>query len=293
MSFTYFQDGEDFAELSNEDALDESEIDEESLHGLGDGDIESTRGSFVSKRLSIARDSVEHPLLSRYMSASSYGRDRRTGSRLNQKIYIASEDLTAVFAGFSTSIGGLAVYIALCVLTGGFAYLLFRWMPRWRVKLIGKATPIGKCQWVAIEVIMLSTTIECRSNKGQDQWNQFTVHEVGSQPYGRPLSTVFADSGLHTLDEDGDPTMTSLQFIDYRYLRFFYHPLEDRFSLITGWKDPSWTNARAMRAGLDADERDSREQLFERNAIEIYQKTVPQLLVDEVGSLFLLSMEVT
>lgn len=48
-----------------------------------------------------------------------------------------------------------------------------------------------------------------------------------------------------------------------------------------------------MRGGLDADERDSREQLFERNAIEIYQKTVPQLLVDEVGSLFLLSTEVT
>lgn len=140
---------------------------------------------------------------------------------------------------------------------------------------------------------VFSTTIECRSNKAQDQWNQFTVHEVGSQPYGRPLSTVFPGSGLHTLDEDGDPTIASLQFIDYRYLRFFYHPLEDRFSLITGWKDPSWTNVRSMRGGLDADERDSREQLFERNAIEIYQKTVPQLLVDEVGSLFLLSMEVT
>lgn len=162
VSFTYFQDGEDFAELSNEDAVDdESEIDEESLHGLGDADIESTRGSFVSKRLSTSRDSVEHPLLSRYMSASSYGRDRRTGSRLNQKVYIATEDLTAVFAGFSTSTVGLAIYIALCILTGGLAYLLFRWLPRWRVKLIGKATPIGRCQWVAIEV---SFQYECRSS---------------------------------------------------------------------------------------------------------------------------------
>lgn len=53
--------------------------------------------------------------------------------------------------------------------------------------------------------------------------------------------------------------------------------------MITGWKDPSWTNAKVMRGGLDADERDSREQLFERNAIEIEQKTVPQLLVDEVS----------
>lgn len=44
-----------------------------------------------------------------------------------------------------------------------------------------------------------------------------------------------------------------------------------------------------MRGGLDADERDSREQLFERNAIEIEQKTIAQLLVDEVSPLFAVS----
>ncbi|KAJ5048337.1 hypothetical protein NUH16_006835 [Penicillium rubens] len=287
VSFTYFQDEEDFAEWSNEDedvVDEEGEDDEESLHGIRDPDLESARGSFVSKRMSTSRDSVEHPLLSRYLSASSYGRDRRSGSRLNQKVYIASEDLTAVFAGFSTSSGGFAVYIALCILTGGFAWLLFRWLPRWRVKLIGKATPIGKCQWVAIE----------------DQWNQFTIHGVDSQIYGRPLSTVFADSPSHGYDEDNDPNIDSLRFIDYRYLKFFYHPIEDKFSLINGWKDPSWTNAKVMRSGLDADERDSREQIFGSNAIEIEQKTIPQLLVDEafhpfyifqIASLVLWSMD--
>jgi cation-transporting ATPase 13A3/4/5 len=96
---------------------------------------------------------------------------------------------------------------------------------------------------------------------------------------------VFADSSSHTYDEDSDPTIDSLHSIDYRYLRFFYHPIEDKFSLINGWKDPLWTNAKVMRGGLDADERDSREQLFERNVIEIHQKTVPQLLLDEVSFL--------
>jgi cation-transporting P-type ATPase 13A2 len=153
VSFTYFQDEEDFAEWSNEDAVDiDSDMDEVSQNGLHEADIESSRGSFISKRLSQSRDSAEHPLLSRILSASSYGRDRRPGSRLNQKVYIASEDLTAVFAGFSTSMSGFAIYITLCILSGGFAYLLFRWLPRWRVKLIGKATPLGKCQWIAIEV---------------------------------------------------------------------------------------------------------------------------------------------
>jgi cation-transporting ATPase 13A3/4/5 len=68
-------------------------------------------------------------------------------------------------------------------------------------------------------------------------------------------------------------------------MRFCYHPTEDKFAPISGWKDPSWTNAKVMRAGLDADERDSREQIFGQNVIDIQQKTVTQLLVDEVCDL--------
>jgi cation-transporting ATPase 13A3/4/5 len=116
----------------------------------------------------------------------------------------------------------------------------------------------------------------------QDQWNQFTIHQIDNQYYGRPLSTVFVDPPGHVYDEDTDPTMANLRFLDYRHMRFCYHPIEDKFALISGWKDPSWTNAKVMRGGLDADERDSREQIFGQNVIDIQQKTVPQLLVDEV-----------
>ena len=38
-----------------------------------------------------------------------------------------------------------------------------------------------------------------------------------------------------------------------------------------------------IRAGLDSDERHRREQVFGKNQIDIKQKSVPQLLVDEVG----------
>lgn len=116
----------------------------------------------------------------------------------------------------------------------------------------------------------------------QDQWNQFTIHQIDNQSYGRPLSTVFVDPPGQVYDEDTDPTMANLRFLDYRHMRFCYHPIEDKFALISGWKDPSWTNAKVMRGGLDADERDSREQIFGQNVIDIQQKTVPQLLVDEV-----------
>lgn len=38
-----------------------------------------------------------------------------------------------------------------------------------------------------------------------------------------------------------------------------------------------------MRAGLDSDERYRRELVFGKNHIEIRQKSIPQLLVDEVS----------
>ncbi|GAB1209045.1 hypothetical protein APSETT445_007810 [Aspergillus pseudonomiae] len=118
---------------------------------------------------------------------------------------------------------------------------------------------------------------------GDDQWNQFSVCQVRGQAYGRPLSSVFADPDNHSFDEENDPTISFLRYIDFRYLRFFYHPLEDKFCLISGWRDPLWTNAKVMRSGLDADDRDSREQIFGKNLVDIQQKPLLQLLMDEGG----------
>lgn len=109
------------------------------------------------------------------------------------------------------------------------------------------------------------------------------MEKVSSQPYGHPLSTVFSGPRTYLYDEENDPTISYLQYIDYRYLRFFYHPLKDKFVMMSGWKDPLWTNVKVMRTGLDAEDRDSRELVFGKNLIEIKQKSVGQLLVDEVS----------
>ncbi|KAL4890393.1 hypothetical protein BDV59DRAFT_184390 [Aspergillus ambiguus] len=267
VSFTYFQGEDDFVEWPDENAVEAgSDFDEGIAHDTGSING-SVRSSFKSRRPSYLQSAAEEPLLpqQRRSSLESYSHDRKADSRLNQKVHIESEDLTIVIAGFSSTVTGLMIYFTLCIFTLGFAYLLFRWFPRWRVRLIGKPTPLRICQWVAIE----------------DQWNQFDVYDVGGQKYGRPLSTVFADPESYFYDEDNDPTVTFLRYIDYRYLRFFYHPLDDRFCLISGWKDPLWTNAKVMRSGLDADDRDSREQIFGGNLIDIKQKSVVQLLMDE------------
>lgn len=100
------------------------------------------------------------------------------------------------------------------------------------------------------------------------------------------MSTVFGSSeknGYNDMDEDDDPVMSTLHFLDYRYMRFCFHPLRDRFLLSSNWKDPKWTNVKSMRVGLDSDERYRRELIFGKNEINIKQKSIPQLLVDEVS----------
>lgn len=157
VSFTYFQDEDDFEEYPEEDAVD-AENDLDDFESLSQPTLATERSSFTSKRSSHARDSIEDPLLPRRISTDSHAGGPRTDSRLNQKIYIASEDLTIVFAGFSTRLSGYVLYATLCVLTFGLAYLVFRWFPRWRVELIGRRTPLRKCQWIAIEVSRSSTS---------------------------------------------------------------------------------------------------------------------------------------
>ena len=107
--------------------------------------------------------------------------------------------------------------------------------------------------------------------------------------YGRSLSTVFGSSGKKyplLYDEDDDPVLDNLLILDYRYMRFSYHPLKDRFVLCNSWKDPTWTNVKALRVGIDNDEKENRVLVFGKNVIDIKQKTVPQLLVDEVRAHF-------
>lgn len=83
-------------------------------------------------------------------------------------------------------------------------------------------------------------------------------------------------------DEDDDPIIDDLRMLDYRYMRFSFHPLKDKFMLCNSWKDPTWTDVKAIRAGIDGDEKESRELVFGKNMIDIKQKTIPQLLMDEV-----------
>ena len=283
-SFTYFQDEDEQLEYP-EDAV-EDVSDDELLIGNGhDQDLEAgTR----SPRRKSSGNQEDQPLLSRFDSRNSGTQEHEDGGSFSQKFYIENEDLTIVVAGFSTSSIGYLIYLTICVLTAGIGYLVFRWVPRWRIRLAGTPTQLEKCTWVVVEVSYEHNRnwSRPRAKKKQNQWGEFTVHNVVAEEYGYPTSSVFNRPSKeqlngHRYDHDGD--MKQLRFLDYRYLRFIYHPGQDKFVLNNDWWDPQWTDVKAMKQGLDSEERDPRDQVFGKNAIEIKEKSIPELLVDEVN----------
>lgn len=176
-SFTYYEEDQEYSSdswLEEEAIIEEPEYEDsiESQNGATehDGDVESglrrpskrrkssgysrtSRQSVSSKR---SRTSSDDPLLRRHDSTGSAGSNvsgRWGKDRVSQKIYIQSEDLTIAIAGFKTSILGFALYITLCICTAGIGYLIFRWLPRWRIRLVGSAAPLRDCQWVVVEVL--------------------------------------------------------------------------------------------------------------------------------------------
>ncbi|OJD12609.1 hypothetical protein AJ78_06833, partial [Emergomyces pasteurianus Ep9510] len=152
LSFTYFRESTEAPEWA---VADNAEDDDQGTNGYAEGyegDIEAAPLS--PSRCSMdshAGDSFDAPLLHRYDSTKDSVRRQSLGETTSQKIYLATEDLTAVIAGFNTSVSGYVAYLTICVLSCGLGYLLFRWLPRWRVRLIGTPTPLSRCQWTAVE----------------------------------------------------------------------------------------------------------------------------------------------
>lgn len=287
-SFTYFQEEAEAPEWSDEEAVvDDS--DEENGYTNGHGpDLEAGDGQSL-RRKSSGRSRSDQPLLGRHNSTTSDTREHDDGGNFSQKLYMVTEDLTMVIAGFKTSRIGFTTYVLLCVLTGGLAWLLLRWLPRWHMKLVASPAPLRSCTFVVIEVSSWYNKKQATSqakNQNQNQWGEFTVHNVTSEEYGHTLSTIFGITEKEEMSRyryRDDPVIENLRFLDYRYMRLLYHSYEDKFVLNDNWWDPTWTGAKELRVGLDLDERDIRDQVFGKNVIEIRAKSIPQLLLDEVN----------
>jgi cation-transporting ATPase 13A2 len=156
-SFTYYQEGEE-QDLTHPPEYDNAILDDESemLFDEDDSSVDLEAGGQHPMRRSssgLSRASAHDQLLRSDSGRNSGdGSDYGEAGRTSQKIYVVTEDLTIVVAGFRTSTFGFALYTTISVLTFGLGYLLLRWLPRWQVRLIGSPCPLRDCGWVVIEV---------------------------------------------------------------------------------------------------------------------------------------------
>ncbi len=152
-SFTYLQpaDDEQAAADAVQDNMDNA-IEDEDLDTYDRESVDLEPGQLSLSRMSstYSRSSV-HDCLLRSDSGRSESFVAGKG-KMSQKIYIINEDLTIAVAGFVTSPIGFTLYAVLCIATFGLAWLLLRWLPRWKVSLVGRQTPLRECTWVVIEV---------------------------------------------------------------------------------------------------------------------------------------------
>ncbi|KAG6017771.1 hypothetical protein E4U43_000009 [Claviceps pusilla] len=284
-SFTYFEEPEfqagaedsndEYAEFRDRHGsrsvsdLGDVEFGVEDDESSADREYLASHDDYMLRRCSSTQDgdSAHVRLLRR--DSTGTAASARAGGRCSQKIYMANEDMTIVIAGFRTSHIGWFLYLSLCILTAGLAFLCCRWLPRFYVALVGRSCSLRDCEWTIIE----------------NQWGELVRIHVIVTEYGRPVSSIFGvpeKSMLYCLDDENDPVMDHLRSLDYRYVRLYFHPIKDKFVTSAGWKDPSWSDTRLIRYGLDSDERAIREIIFGHNLIDIQQKSISQLLVDEV-----------
>lgn len=138
------------------------------LRKLSDEELNARSVSSRRRRFSqCSSRSVEDPLLYRHDSTVTDVSVIEKEARFNQKIYVETEDLTIVVAGFDTRRLGFILYVSLCFITLGLGFLLLRWLPRWRARLIGSPKPLRDCTWVVIEVrLLLQPRISKTAAKG-------------------------------------------------------------------------------------------------------------------------------
>ncbi|CCH60603.1 hypothetical protein TBLA_0D00950 [Henningerozyma blattae CBS 6284] len=196
-----------------------------------------------------------------------------------QRFYLAEEDLLIGIAGYQTSKLKLFLYHTLCFISCGLFYILLRWMPKYKIKLTGKAVPLGKAEWVAVE----------------NELGELSIIDVERKWYNRLLSTILPitydettmnnneQRSVHHHEETPEnPNIPIIISFQYRYINFIFSPLEDIFKVNSNWADPQWSNLQDTVNGLTTATQEDRLIAFGKNSIDLKMKTTSEVLFQEV-----------
>lgn len=176
----------------------------------------------------------------------------------SQRYYLAEQDIVIGIAGYKSSRWRRAAYALVCALSLGLGYIVLRWLPRLRVALMGTRCALGAADWCIVE----------------NEYGELAVCHVQRLRFDEPLSHFLV------ADDKRNPVVPTLCFFEYRYLRFFYDPVDDLFRTNSQWIDPRWLQKKTD--GVSSGTQEQRAAIFGANTIRIHQRPVALLLVDEV-----------
>ncbi|CUM63638.1 uncharacterized protein PRCAT00001220001 [Priceomyces carsonii] len=185
-----------------------------------------------------------------------------------QRFYLAEEDLVIGIAGYSNSLLKKFLYYLICFFTLGIGYLILRWLPKYRINLTGNRCPLGKAEWCVVE----------------NEFGELSVINVERRKYNERLSnflTVVEDLLGNGIKEN-DPIVHYIHSFTYRYIKFFYNPVEGIFKSNSRWYDLHWLNMKNIKDGVSQSKFEQRLEIFGENNTEIEEKPISQLLSEEI-----------
>ncbi|KAK3846048.1 MAG: P-type ATPase-like protein [Linnemannia gamsii] len=199
--------------------------------------------------------------------------DGQRWDRCEQKVYLEEEDIELTFIGYRFLQTRLYIYYLACVLSGGVLFLLGRWMPQRYLAFAAEKCDMSQAESVVVE----------------DAWGQLVTEVVFTKYYGGPINSVFSPEQMEKQEDDEgfDEALSTgmlhdMRYFDYQYIRFIYNPVTYSFMQNSKWKDPEWSNIITCDRGIGRETQQERTMVFGQNVIDVKEKTVGQLLVQEV-----------
>ncbi|KAK9762948.1 hypothetical protein K7432_010801, partial [Basidiobolus ranarum] len=178
-----------------------------------------------------------------------------------QEIVLEEEDLRFVVTGYRSLKLWTYGYYVLCFLTAGVLALVGRWIPRFWIYLTAETCNLDSAEWLVVE----------------NEWGDIEIEKIHRRYYGGSLGSVFICN-----PEVAEKSLSQLDYFDYKYIRFIFHPLLQKFVQNSHWKDKAWVNIYNCKRGLTRELLNERKLVFGDNVIAIKEKPIMQLLTDEV-----------
>lgn len=197
-----------------------------------------------------------------------------TPTQETQRYYLAEEDIVIGIAGYTNCWWKSVLYYFVCFATLGLGYLVLRWLPRYRINLMGTRCPLGRASWCVIE----------------NEYGELAILQISRMKLNERIShfltvtqkTNESEEILPEAVKENNPVVPYIHSFEYRYIKFFYDPVEDMFKTNTNWYDLHWLNVKNLREGTSQTLQENRAVIFGENNINIQEKSSLQLLADEV-----------